>query len=410
MAYNYSAKQIDVITKTISNDLGFINILEGSVRSGKTFIANLAWILYILNSPHNIFLMSGESTDSLYRNVIGDIIFILGKDKAIYQDSSKGGAQLVINFDGTTKICYCRGGSKSNDEGKIRGITIGGWYADEITLHNETFVKQALSRMSLEGAKAFWTTNPDSPFHYIKTEYIEKAEQNKYKHWHFTLDDNLSLNNEYKENIKNAYAGLFYDRFIKGMWVLSDGLVYDMFDKNIHIVETIEREYTQKYIAIDYGTQNPTTFGMFAKDKGQWYMVKEYHHSGRKQKRQKTDSEYADDLEAFMNNDKNIQIIVDPSAASFIAELKKRGLKVKQAKNDVLEGIRNVGNVLKNNLILFNDYNSETFKEFETYIWDEKASLKGEDKPVKENDHHLDGLRYFVNTVLLKKSGVSILK
>lgn len=410
MVYNYSAKQIDVITKTISNDLGFINILEGSVRSGKTFIANLAWILYILNSPHNIFLMSGESTDSLYRNVIGDIIFILGKDKAIYQDSSKGGAQLVINFDGTTKICYCRGGSKSNDEGKIRGITIGGWYADEITLHNETFVKQALSRMSLEGAKAFWTTNPDSPFHYIKTEYIEKAEQNKYKHWHFTLDDNLSLNNEYKENIKNAYAGLFYDRFIKGMWVLSDGLVYDMFDKNIHIVETIEREYTQKYIAIDYGTQNPTTFGMFAKDKGQWYMVKEYHHSGRKQKRQKTDSEYADDLEAFMNNDKNIQIIVDPSAASFIAELKKRGLKVKQAKNDVLEGIRNVGNVLKNNLILFNDCNSETFKEFETYIWDEKASLKGEDKPVKENDHHLDGLRYFVNTVLLKKSGVSILK
>lgn len=410
MAYNYSAKQIDVITKTISNDLGFINILEGSVRSGKTFIANLAWILYILNSPHNIFLMSGESTDSLYRNVIGDIIFILGKDKAIYQDSSKGGAQLVINFDGTTKICYCRGGSKSNDEGKIRGITIGGWYADEITLHNETFVKQALSRMSLEGAKAFWTTNPDSPFHYIKTEYIEKAEQNKYKHWHFTLDDNLSLNNEYKENIKNAYAGLFYDRFIKGMWVLSDGLVYDMFDKNIHIVETIEREYTQKYIAIDYGTQNPTTFGMFAKDKGQWYMVKEYHHSGREKKQQKTDSEYADDLEAFMNNDKNIQIIVDPSAASFIAELKKRGLKVKQAKNDVLEGIRNVGNVLKNNLILFNDCNSETFKEFETYIWDEKASLKGEDKPVKENDHHLDGLRYFVNTVLLKKSGVSILK
>lgn len=410
MVYNYSAKQIDVITKTISNDLGFINILEGSVRSGKTFIANLAWILYILNSPHNIFLMSGESTDSLYRNVIGDIIFILGKDKAIYQDSSKGGAQLVINFDGTTKICYCRGGSKSNDEGKIRGITIGGWYADEITLHNETFVKQALSRMSLEGAKAFWTTNPDSPFHYIKTEYIEKAEQNKYKHWHFTLDDNLSLNNEYKENIKNAYAGLFYDRFIKGMWVLSDGLVYDMFDKNIHIVETIEREYTQKYIAIDYGTQNPTTFGMFAKDKGQWYMVKEYHHSGRKQKRQKTDSEYADDLEAFMNNDKNIQIIVDPSAASFIAELKKRGLKVKQAKNDLLEGIRNVGNVLKNNLILFNDCNSETLKEFETYIWDGKASLKGEDKPVKENDHHLDGLRYFVNTVLLKKSGVSILK
>lgn len=407
MAYKFSNKQEDVIRKTIKNELGFINVLEGSVRSGKTFIVNLAWTLFILNSPHNVFLMSGESTDSLYRNVIGDMIFILGRSRAVYQDSAKGGAQLIIRYNNKTKICYCRGGSKANDEGKIRGITVGGWMADEITLHHESFVKQALSRMSLEGAKAFWTTNPDSPYHYIKTEYIDKAKQKGYCHWHFNLDDNLSLNEEYKKNIKNAYAGVFYKRFILGLWVLSEGVIYDMFNKENHVVPIIEREYTKKCVSVDYGTQNPTTFGMYGKDDtGQWYKIKEYHHSGREEKLQKTDVEYADDLEEFMEYDKTIQVIVDPSAASFIAELRKREIKVKKAKNDVLEGIRNVGSALKNRLILFNDCNIETFKEFETYIWDEKSSLKGEDKPVKENDHHMDNLRYFVNTVLFK--GVNI--
>lgn len=411
VTYKYSEKQKDVIYKTINDQLGFINILEGSVRSGKTFITNLAWILFILNSPHNIFLMSGESTDSLYRNVIGGMISILGTSKASYQDSAKGGAQFVINYNGEKKICYCRGGSKANDEGKIRGITIGGWLADEITLHHETFVKQALSRMSLDGAKALWTTNPDNPYHYIKSEYIDNAIKNKYRHWHFTLDDNLSLSEDYKKNIKLAYSGLFYDRFIKGLWVLSDGIIYDMFDKALHIVKTEERQYKQKYVSIDYGTQNPTVFGLYGQDtSNQWYKIKEYHHSGREQKRQKTDSEYADDLERFVEHRKDILIIIDPSAASFIAELKKRGFIIKRAKNDVIEGIRNVGNALKNRLILFNDCNIETFKEFETYIWDEKASLKGEDKPVKENDHHMDELRYFVNTILFKKSGISIIK
>ena len=126
MSYSFSPKQLDVIKSALKNDLGFINILEGSVRSGKTFSTNLAWTLFVINSPYDKFLMSGESTDSLYRNVIGDIIFILGEDRATYLDSAKGGAQLVINYNGKKKICYCRGGSKSNDEGKIRGITVAG--------------------------------------------------------------------------------------------------------------------------------------------------------------------------------------------------------------------------------------------------------------------------------------------
>lgn len=405
MDFKYSNKQLDFMNCIIKNELGFINILEGSVRSGKTFITNLGWTLFILNSKNNVFLMSGESTDSLYRNVIKDMIYILGEDRAVYQDSAKGGAQLVIKYMGQTKICYCRGASKVSDEGKIRGITIGGWYADEVTLHHKSFVNQALARMSAEGAKAIWTTNPDSPFHFIKTEYIDVAKEKGYKHWHFYLDDNDTLSDEYKNSIKNAYSGVFYDRFIKGLWILSDGIIYDMFDKKTMIVETIDRKYIDKYVAIDYGTLNPTTFGMYSKDiKKQWYKEKEYHYSGRDSKRQKTDEEFADDLEEFVDNNKDIPIIVDPSAASFITTLRRRGFKVKKANNDVLDGIRNVSAILKNKIILFNDCNIETFKEFETYIWDEKASLKGDDKPIKENDHHLDNLRYFVNTILISNS------
>ena len=400
MEYEYSDKQKDVLRAVTKNKLGFINILDGSVRSGKTFISNLAWCIFVLESPHDTFLMSGESTDSLYRNVIADVIQILGTKRATYKDSAKGGAQLEIIYNGQTKICYCRGGSKSNDEGKIRGITIGGWYADEITLHHKDFIKQAIARMSLKGAKALWTTNPDSPYHPIKVEYIDKCDANGYRRWHFILEDNLTLGDEYKENIKKAYSGLFYDRFIKGLWVLAQGIIYDMFSRENNVVPTVYRAYTKRYVSIDYGTQNPTTFGMYSLWGKQWYKEKEYHHSGREERLQKTDEEYANDLEKFVDNDKNIEIIVDPSAASFIAVLRQRKFKVRKANNDVLNGILNTSTVIKNKTILFNDCNIRTFKEFETYIWDDKATLKGEDKPVKENDHHMDNLRYFVNTIL----------
>lgn len=203
-------------------------------------------------------------------------------------------------------------------------MTIGGWLADEVTLHHQSFIKQALSRMSLKGAKAFWTTNPDSPRHPIKVDYIDEKDKKGYRHWHFELKDNLSLSEEYKENIKKAYSGLFYDRFIKGLWVLADGIIYDMFSED-HIVKTVERNYIQKYVSCDYGIQNPTTFGLYGKEvgTGQWYKIKEYHYSGREEKKQKTDEEYCQDLDNFIEGDKSITIIVDPSASSFIAALKK---------------------------------------------------------------------------------------
>ena len=400
--YKYSAKQLDFMKAVLNKELGFVNILEGSVRSGKTFISNLAWILFMLRSPGDTFLMSGESTDSLYRNTIADIIEILGQDRARYNESAKGGAQLIITINNKRKICYCRGGSKTNDEGKIRGITTFGWYADEITLHHKTFVKQALSRMSGEGARAIWTTNPDSPYHFIKKEYIDKVKENEYKHWHFTLDDNFSLNEEYKKNIKKAYTGVFYQRFILGLWVLAEGIIYDMFSKEKHIVETVDRNYTEYYVSIDYGTQNATVFILWGKYNNEWYAIKCYYYSGRNNQIQKTDDQYYKDLENFLENIIPKYIVIDPSAASFIALINQKGkYKVLPARNDVLPGIMKTGRALNEGILKFNDCCEEIFDEFSTYIWDEKAVLRGEDKPLKENDHTMDAIRYMVSTVIL---------
>lgn len=404
MIYKYSQKQLEVLRATLRNELGFVNILEGAVRSGKTFICNLAWCLYVINSQYDIFLMSGESTDSLYRNVISDIELIMGKNRVNFQESAKGGAQLIINFNGHKKICYCRGGSKANDEGKIRGITIAGWYADEITLHHETFVKQALNRMSLPNSKAIWTTNPDTPAHFINKEYREVAEEKRYKHWHFELDDNLSLTEEYKQNIKKAYTGTFYQRFILGQWVCADGVIFDMWTKENEIEESelpgTLRSAT-RYIAIDYGTTNPMCFLDIWDDGVTAWIVREYYYDSKKEMKQKTDKQYADDLVKFIGSDYPRAIILDPSAASFKAELRSRGLRIKDADNEVNDGIRMTSSMIAQRKIKAVAKKCPCMlDDISAYIWDEKAKERGEEKPVKEHDHACDALRYFVKTII----------
>jgi PBSX family phage terminase large subunit len=285
-------------------------------------------------------------------------------------------------------------------------MTIAGWYADEVTLHHETFVKQAINRMSLNGAKAIWTTNPDSPFHYIKKEYIEKANEREYKNFKFRLEDNLTLSDRYKRNLKQAYSGVWHKRFIEGLWVKAEGLIYDMFhDKHINRKKTTGK----KIIACDYGTGNPTVFLLIDVDRDKVHVEREYYYSGRDSGVQKTDSQYANDMTDFLNNNgvpRNTEIIVDPSAASFIVELRQRGLNVQKANNAVIDGIRNVSMKLSKNEISVDPECQKTIEEFHTYSWDENAQNKGEDKPLKENDHCMDALRYGVMSRLQKARAV----
>lgn len=265
-----------------------------------------------------------------------------------------------------------------------------------------SFVEQAMARCSVGGSKLWFNCNPEHPFHWFYVEWIQQCQKHNVIHLHFTMDDNLSLSESIKEEYRTMYSGVFFERYILGLWRAAEGLVYDMFDVNIHVIDQPDnRELTgNAYISCDYGTQNPTCFLMWRKFHGKWLCTKEYYYNGREKKRQKTDAEYADDLTEFIGDTPYTAVIVDPSAASFKAELRKRGIKVQKADNDVLNGIREVGNLLNLGRLLFCKCCVNTIKEFSTYHWDSKAVERGEDRPEKINDHAMDAVRYFVNTVI----------
>lgn len=208
------------------------------------------------------------------------------------------------------------------------------------------------------------------------------------------------------------YSGVFFKRYILGLWCMAEGMIYDMFDAARHVVKNPENLVKANYyVSCDYGTQNATVFLLWCKDtEGKWICIREYYYSGREEASQKTDTEYADDLKEWLGGIKPVKIIVDPAAASFIAELKKRGYSVKKAKNDVLDGIRYVASLLNQDQIAVEEGCINTRKEFASYVWDEKASERGEDKPVKQFDHCMDALRYFCYTIIRKPGVVCILK
>lgn len=282
-------------------------------------------------------------------------------------------------------------------------------FFDEVALMPESFVNQATGRMSVDGSKSWFNCNPDGPYHYFKVNWIDKKDEKNLIHLHFTMDDNLSLSDRIKERYRRMYSGVFFQRYILGLWTVAEGIIYDMFNQDKHVVDSKDINFTgERYISIDYGTQNATVFLLWEKGvNGKWYCTKEYYYSGRDNKRQKTDSEFADDLIDFIGDLDYKRIIIDPSAASFIAEVKKRGLSVKEARNDVLDGIRFVGSLLNEEKIAFFEDCQNTLQEFSSYVWDEKAANRGEDKPVKTHDHAMDAVRYFCFTVLYKKPGIT---
>ncbi|SDL38537.1 phage terminase, large subunit, PBSX family [Bacillus toyonensis] len=234
---------------------------------------------------------------------------------------------------------------------------------------------------------------------------MDQKKEKNLLHLKFSMDDNLSLDEKTKRRYHRMYSGVFYRRYIKGEWAAASGLIFDMFDEKLHKVDSVDRNYVEYYVSCDYGTQNAMAYGLWGKcieegDKEVWYKIKEYHYSGRDTEKQKTDQEYYEDYERFVGDLPIKGTVVDPSAASFIAVLMRNKRKVYKARNNVKEGIGNVGIALNTGRAYFNDCCVETFKEFASYIWDEKAIQRGEDKPLKENDHHMDETRYFINTII----------
>lgn len=381
-------------------------IADGAIRSGKTLSMSLAYIMWAMAMfDGQNFGMAGKTIGSFRRNVVFWLKLMLTSRGYRYKDHRTDN-MLEVTKKGHTNYFYIFGGKDERSQDLIQGITLAGMFFDEVALMPESFVNQATGRCSVDGSKFWFNCNPDGPYHWFKLEWIDKLAEKNLIYLHFTMDDNLSLSERIKARYRSMYTGVFYKRYIEGLWTVAEGIIFDMFDKAKHVYNQLVQFTGENYISIDYGTQNATVFLLWQKGRdGIWYCTKEYHYSGREQKKQKTDKQYADDLVTFAEGYRVKRVIVDPSAASFIAELRLRGFNIKKAKNDVLDGIRTVGTLLNENKIKFHEECTNTIKEFSAYIWDKKAAERGEDKPTKENDHSMDAVRYFCYTVLRKGSG-----
>ncbi len=354
------------------------------------------WVLQMPDDPDRLYLMAARSLTTLKRNCLlllqslfpGDFTFSLSaKEGRLF------GRRIILE-----------GANDAQAEAKIRGLTLQGAYCDELTKMQEDFFAMLLSRLRLPGAKLIATTNPDAPGHWLKENYIDRQDELDFLDVRFLLDDNTTLPADYVKAIKAEYTGVFYDRFILGKWTLAEGLVYPMYQGAI--AEPPKNVQAEKYVlSIDYGTMNAFAAGLWGKYGDVWYMMSEYYYSGRDEGVQKTDEEYAQALDEFTEGIgdewRKLKTIIDPSAASFIALLKKRKkYNVVQADNAVLDGIRETATCMQTGKIKISPHCANWLKEVQGYVWDESAA---EDRPVKIADHQMDQTRYFCKTMGIAK-------
>ena len=370
-------------------------IADGAIRSGKTVSMAFSFVIWAMSSyDRQNFALCGKTIASLRRNVLGTLKKQL-KARGYTVTEKRTDNLIVVSKGDAANLFYLFGGKDESSQDLIQGITLAGVFFDEVALMPESFVNQATARCSVDGSKFWFNCNPAGPFHWFYRNWILKCKEQRILYLHFTMDDNLTLSPDIKERYKNRYFGVFYDRYIRGLWVLAEGLVYPMFGKGC-ISPTAEREYDRYVVSMDYGIQNPTAMLLMGRCEGVWYVVQEYYHSGRETNEQKTDQQYYDELVKLCANKPIWRVIVDPSAASFIALVEqKKEFKIWDAKNAVLPGIQHTATALNEGLLKVNDCCKRTIQEFGLYSWDDKA---GEDKPIKQNDHAMDALRYFVET------------
>lgn len=358
-----------------------INIWVGAVRSGKTYISLWRFITAVREGPHGSYVMIARTYRSFREYIIPELGRMLGEDF----DHLKGLQEIVLYG----KTIHLIGANDERAESKIRGATFAGAYVDEITIIPESVFKMLISRCAMDGAMIFGTTNPDSPFHWLNRDFLQNNADVKY--WNFTLDDNPQLKPEDREYLKRQYTGLWYQRFIEGKWVQAENAIYDFFDQKRHVIDTAPSYTSPFFVGIDYGTANPCAFVLIGYDPDcfpNFWVADEYYFDSRTHQRQKTDAEYASDLQRFIMGKNVTAIYLDPSAVSFRMELQRQGIQnLYEAKNDVIDGIRFVGTMFNEGSTKILSHCKNLIKEFQSYVWDEKSAKLGIDKPKKENDH-----------------------
>ena len=309
--------------------------------------------------------------------------------------------KVVISYGDIVNNYYLFGGKDESSAALIQGITLAGTMFDEVALMPRSFVEQAMARCSVTGSKFWFNCNPDNPGHWFFVEWIQKASKRNILYLHFTMDDNASLSPEIVRRYENMYTGVFYRRFILGLWVRAEGLVYPMFNRDVHIVHAIPPKSPRHryYVSIDYGTVNPFAAGLYDFDPGAQCatMIRELYYAGGSANRVDNE-EYYKKLRRLTDGYDIEYIIIDPSASSMIETIQKYGeYIVIKADNDVINGIQDVTKFMNAGALYIHDSCTNTVREFETYSWDEK-SVK--DAVIKENDHSMDQLRYFCRTAL----------
>lgn len=372
-------------------------ICDGAVRSGKTLCMSVSFVSWAFSGFSDCsFALCGKTIASLRRNVVTVILPVLRE--LGFDCNEKYSRNLIeISYGGVKNRFYLFGGKDEGSAALIQGMTLAGVLLDEVTLMPRSFVEQALARCSVEGSKLWFNCNPEHPMHWFHEEWIKKREEKNCFYLHFTMKDNPSLTPSIIRRYEKLYSGAFYERFVLGRWVAAQGCVYPMFSHEKHI--TVPPENFERYcISCDYGTVNPSSFGLWGKNGDKWYRIREYYFDSRAEGRQKTDSEHYEALCELAEDLPIDSVIVDPSAASFIECIKRDGrFRVIPARNDVIDGIRRVSDCLKEQKILFSPECKATTKEFGLYRWEENSA---KDSVRKENDHAMDDIRYFVSTVL----------
>lgn len=374
-------------------------ICDGAVRSGKTVCMVVGFFLWSMaNFDNQVFALCGKTIASLRRNVVIHLQSWLGGILDITEQRSDN--RLVVRLPGGRKnVYYLFGGQDESSYMLIQGITLAGALLDEVVLMPRSFVEQTCARCSVEGARLWFNCNPSTPEHWFYREWVQKCREKNILRLHFTMQDNPALPQEVRRRYERMYSGHFYRRYVLGQWCGAEGLVY-AFDHERHVTRDPPKT-GRYYISVDYGTQNPFSAGLWCVGEGRAVRLREYYYSGREQGTMRTDEEYYRELEALAGDKPVEQVIVDPSAASFIAVIRRYGrFRVRKAKNQVLPGIRLVASLLQQGQLQVTPQCRDAIREFGLYSWQENES---QDQPVKENDHAMDDIRYFCMSVLRRE-------
>ena len=373
-------------------------ICDGAIRSGKTVFMMLSFVDDAMRRYNNQrFGICGKTVDSTVKNIIMPYLSLVYAKEKYNIQWKRTDKMLVVSKGNITNYFEIFGGKDESSFALIQGRTLAGVLIDEVALIPRSFVEQALARCSVDGSKLWFNCNPASPQHWFYTEWVCKPKEHNALRLHFLLEDNPSLSQRIIDRYKSMYTGVFYNRYILGEWCVAEGLVYDFGEDNITDEMPKNGEY---YISVDYGTLNPFSAGLWCVLGDKATRIKEFYYDGRKKGIQRTDEEYCDNIEELAKGYNIHQVIVDPSAASFIAALRRRNFSVRKANNDVLDGIRRTAVYLKNGNVKIHRSCADSIAEFGLYRWDDKATS---DTVIKENDHAMDEIRYFCNTIMKNK-------